>query len=116
MPNWCNNTLNVEGDLNALQDLKKRVLKVNEYDTVEFTMEGLMPTPPELLEQTSPAYFRGDENDTEGRLEFEKHIEQLEEKYGYRDWYDWFVFQDDSVKTILTRSHKAPQAARHPAK
>jgi len=91
MPNWCNNTLNVEGDLNALQDLKKRVLKVNEYDTVEFTMEGLMPTPPELLEQTSPAYFRGDENDTEGRLEFEKHIEQLEEKYGYRDWYDWRV-------------------------
>ena len=26
------------------------------------------------------------------------------------------MFQDESVKTILTRSHKAPQAARHPAK
>ena len=25
------------------------------------------------------------------------------------------MFQDESVKTILTRSHKAPQAARHPA-
>ena len=26
------------------------------------------------------------------------------------------MFQDESVKTILTRSHKAPQATRHPAK
>ena len=25
------------------------------------------------------------------------------------------MFQDESVKTILTRSHKAPRAARHPA-
>ena len=63
MPNWCNNTLFVEGDLNALTDFKKRVLKVNEHNTINFTMEDLMPTPSELLEQTSPAMWRGDEND-----------------------------------------------------
>lgn len=91
MPNWCNNTLFVEGDLNALMDFKKRVLKVNEHNTINFTMEDLMPTPPELLEQTSPAMWRGDENDEDGKKEFEKQLDELKEKYGYTDWYNWRV-------------------------
>jgi hypothetical protein len=91
MPNWCNNTLFVEGDLNALTDFKKRVLKVNEHNTINFTMEDLMPTPSELLEQTSPAMWRGDENDEDGKKEFEKQLDELKEKYGYTDWYNWRV-------------------------
>ena len=91
MPNWCQNTLFVEGDLNALQDFKKRVLKVNDNDIVEFTMNELMPTPPELLEQTSPAVWRGDKEDEKGRLEFENYLDSLEVKYGAKDWYEWRV-------------------------
>ena len=91
MPNWCNNTLIVEGDLDALKDFKKRVLVVNEHNTINFSMEGLMPTPPELLEQTSPVMWRGDENDTDGKLEFEKQVEELKQKYGHTDWYNWRV-------------------------
>jgi len=91
MPNWCNNTLNVEGDLNALQDFKKRVLVVNEYNNIDFTMEGLMPTPKELLEMTSPVMWRGDENDTEGKVKFEEYVAELMSKYGHSDWYSWRV-------------------------
>jgi hypothetical protein len=93
MPNWCNNTLIVEGDLNALNDFKKKVLIVNENDnnTIHFSMQTLMPTPPELLEMSSPAYWRGDENDTEGKMEFEKQVKELIKKYGHSDWYDWRV-------------------------
>ena len=41
MPNWCLNNLHVEGDLNALQDFKKRVLvQRDENDEIlTFTME-----------------------------------------------------------------------------
>ena len=91
MPNWCSNTLFVEGDLNALQDFKKRVLKVNENNIVEFTMQELMPTPQELLEMTSPVSYRGDESDDEAKAKFEKHCEELKEKYGHMDWYNWRV-------------------------
>lgn len=91
MPNWCQNTLFVEGDLNALQDFKKRTLKVNDNGIIEFTMNELMPTPPELLEQSSPATWRGDSEDEKGRLEFENYLDSLEEKYGAKDWYEWRV-------------------------
>jgi hypothetical protein len=93
MPNWCLNNLHVEGDLNALQDFKKRVLvQSDENDEIlTFTMERLMPTPKELLEMTAPVMWRGDENDTDGKLEFEKTVSELKEKYGYTDWYDWRV-------------------------
>lgn len=91
MPNWCNNTLFVEGDLNALSDFKKRVLKVNEHNTINFTMEELYPTPAELLEQSSPNMWRGEEDDIDGKLEFEKKLDELKEKYGHTDWYNWRV-------------------------
>lgn len=91
MPNWCSNTLFVEGDLNALQDFKNKTLKPNENGILQFTMEGLMPTPPELLEQSSPSIWRGDKDDEKGRLEFENYLDSLEEKYGAKDWYEWRV-------------------------
>ena len=93
MPNWCSNTLIVEGDLNELVDFKSKVLVPSETTKgdLDFTMEGLHPTPKELLEMTSPVMWRGELHDEEGQKEFENHVKELEKKYGYTDWYNWRV-------------------------
>ena len=92
MPNWCLNRLTVSGDKHEINKFKELTLiKLGESDDLKFTMEILRQTPTELLEQTSPAMWRGDELDVEGKLEFEKKIEELKEKYGYTDWYNWRV-------------------------
>jgi hypothetical protein len=93
MPNWCSNTLIVEGDLNELVDFKSKVLVPSETikGDLDFTMEGLYPTPPELLEMTSPVMWRGDETDEEGKKAFEENAKAIREKYGFDDWYNWRV-------------------------
>ena len=92
MPNWCNNNLLVEGNLDALTDFKKKTLVLNE-DTKElgFTMEGIYPTPKPLLEQTSPVMWRGELHDEEGQKAFEEHIKSLKERFGHEDWYGWRI-------------------------
>ncbi len=92
MPNWCENKLNVSGNKSDIQKFKESTLvKSEKGDELQFTMNLLYPTPPELLEQTAPNTWRGEETDTEGKLEFEKKIEELKQKYGHTDWYDWRV-------------------------
>ena len=93
MPNWCSNYLHVEGDLNELQHFKTQVLTSNIKDSEElqFTMEFLYPTPKELLDQTSPIMWTGEEDDEEGKKEFEAYTKFLEEQYGHTDWYNWRV-------------------------
>ena len=92
MPNWCLNRLTVSGDKHEINKFKELTLvKPEKSSALYFTMEVLYPTPPELLEQTSPAMWRGDELDVEGKLEFEKKIEEIKQKYGYTDWYNWRV-------------------------
>ena len=92
MPNWCENTLNVSGNKTDIQKFKELTLIKQETGSeLYFTMNVLYPTPPELLEQTSPVMWRGEDTDTEGKLEFEKYVSELKEKYGYTDWYNWRV-------------------------
>ncbi len=93
MPNWCSNTLIVEGDLNELVDFKKKVLIPSESikGDLDFTMEVLYPTPPELLEMTSPVMWRGETDDEEGKKAFEENAKAIKEKYGHEDWYNWRV-------------------------
>jgi hypothetical protein len=92
MPNWCLNILKVSGDKTELAKFKELTLvKTDNSDTINFTMELLYPTPKELLEQTSPAMWRGELHDEEGQKEFQKHLDELKEKYGYTDWYNWRV-------------------------
>jgi hypothetical protein len=92
MPNWCENKLDVSGNKIDIQKFKESTLvKAEKGDEIHFTMNLLYPTPPELLEQTAPNTWRGEETDTEGKLEFEKKIEELKQKYGHTDWYDWRV-------------------------
>ena len=92
MPNWCENKLDVSGNKIDIQKFKESTLvKAEKGDEIHFTMNLLYPTPPELLEQSAPNNWRGEETDTEGKLEFEKKIEELKQKYGHTDWYDWRV-------------------------
>jgi hypothetical protein len=92
MPNWCENTLKVSGNKTDIQKFKELTLVKQEIGSeLYFTMNVLYPTPPELLEQTSPVMWRGEETDTEGKLEFEKYVSELQKKYGYTDWYNWRV-------------------------
>lgn len=89
MPNYCDNTLIVQGDLDQLTDFKKKVLKVTPAKELEFTMQTLYPTPEELLQEVSPQMFRGDKDDEKQKEEWQNRINELQEKYGYSDWYYW---------------------------
>ena len=80
MPNWCSNTLWVEGNSEQLKDFKSKTTKPadhNQPNRIEFTLEGLYTTPPELMGE---AAFGQSENS-----------EELVEKFGYSDWYSWRV-------------------------
>jgi hypothetical protein len=94
MPNWCSNTLEVSGNAEQLKEFKTKSLvkadknSPNEFD---FTFEGLYPTPQTLMEMTSPAIWRGDEMDIEGKKRFDAEVKELEETYGFDNWYDWRI-------------------------
>jgi hypothetical protein len=80
MPNWCSNTLWVEGNPEQLKDFKSKTTKQadhNQPNRIAFTLEGLYPTPAELMRENA---FGQSENS-----------EELTEKYGASDWYTWRV-------------------------
>lgn len=80
MPNWCSNTLWVDGNPEQLKDFKTKTTKPadhNQPNRVEFTLEGLYPTPPELMA-----------TDAFGQSE---NSEALIEKFGFSDWYSWRI-------------------------
>lgn len=85
MPNWCNNTLEVRGKVEQLNEF----IEKSKTKDGDFTMEGLLPTPKELTETTSPVMWRGDESDEEGKLAFEAEAKRIEQTYGHADWYSW---------------------------
>ena len=59
MPNWCLNNLIVEGELNELKDFKSKTIKESDNGGLKFTMEELLPTPKDMLEDTGvmPAWY-----------------------------------------------------------
>lgn len=80
MPNWCNNTLRVSGNLEQLKEFISKATTAadhNHPDDIVFTLEGLYPTPPELMDESA---FGKSENS-----------ETLSQKYGASDWYTWRV-------------------------
>lgn len=94
MPNWCSNTLWVDGNPEQLKEFKTKTTRPADHDQpnrYEFTLEGLYPTPPELLGETSPQMFRGEAEDDNSKKEYEARVKMLEEKYGYADWYTWRI-------------------------
>lgn len=88
MPNWCSNDLVVTGNSSQLKDFVSKSVKEDNM----FYLDGLVPTPPILLQQTSPSMYRGDENDTQAKSEYEMRQNLLKLEYGFTDWYNWRVY------------------------
>ena len=92
MPNWCSNTLWVEGNPEQLKEFISKSVKPLEdnpnYNV--FTLEGLYPTPAELLNEAAFSGIADDATENEKFLH-ELKVKALEEKYGYTDWYNWRV-------------------------
>lgn len=76
MPNWCFNTIRVEG-LKADVEKFLEAIKGNEKQPY-FDFNGVIPMPEELRGTQSP-------NDNEEQAKI------LTEKYGASDWYDWAI-------------------------
>jgi hypothetical protein len=74
MPNWCQNSLNIEGN-------PSEVAKFREWLNDEpLTLQKILPMPSELEGTTSPTPKGEEEN-----------AKLLTEKYGASNWYDWHV-------------------------
>jgi hypothetical protein len=88
MPNWCNNLLMLSGSSEALANFQnkfdnRRVIVDPDEPAREPTKVGLLsaffPTPEELMRQTAGGVA----------VSSESSGDQLIQKYGARDWYDW---------------------------
>jgi hypothetical protein len=82
MPNWCSNDLQVTGDKEKLKDFVSKSL-IND----DFRLSGLIPTPYELENTTSPNIYHGD--DEHEKLKHKIRMQDLKDRYGYDNWYDW---------------------------
>ena len=67
MPNWCNNTIELSGPKDKIKKIFDKAKESNEF------LNQLYPMPVELEGTTAD----GSKN------------EELIEKTGYSDWYDW---------------------------
>lgn len=76
MPNHCNNKMGIIGPTEDIEVFLKTVeIKESDKEDQPYKLfNGLMPTPIELVGTTSPSKVKN---------------EQLIEKYGSDNWYDW---------------------------
>ena len=77
MPNWCQNTLKIEGDIATLACFKEKAKHTHDYEDkkveVDFALASFLPMPKELVGTTSPCAPNP----------------RLLKKYGASNWYDW---------------------------
>lgn len=87
MPNWCDNTLTVHGDEDALKRFMAAVAEQPDADTAHLkdptslsvlSFHTILPCPQELL-------------DTMAGFPVPKGEPERIAKYGAKDWYDWRV-------------------------
>jgi Ferredoxin-like domain in Api92-like protein len=102
MPNYCNNNLTIKGDAKSMHEFYEFVGPLEE----NFSMQNLCPIPIELEQTDSPAKFLANAtkeiklkngnteivqvnqlNQTE--QEYLAHMQYLNDKYGFDNWYDW---------------------------
>ena len=77
MPNWCNNSFAITGNIESIKDLWD---SAQTADNGEFgLLSAIMPMPKELEGTTAPS-----------KLDEEEQAALLE-KYGAADWYQWRV-------------------------
>jgi len=85
MPNWCQNDLEINGPKKDIDDL----LEKSKGEESEFTMQGLVPCPQQLIDQVED-HFTQEENESDD--DFKKRIEMINKRqYGARDWYYWRI-------------------------
>ena len=83
MANIINNTLTVYGSATDLKKFKESVLTENENGEEVFTLNKLVPMPPELhSEKAYIGIVEVSDETQEGRM-------LLKEKYGFDNWSDW---------------------------
>jgi len=81
MPNFCDNTLHIEGADDEIQRfLDSTTIGEHTYEI----LKSLYPVPQELTDTVS-----GWSSNEEEQAEREKQYARNTEKYGYKDWYDW---------------------------
>jgi hypothetical protein len=108
MPNWCNNTLSVTGDSDAIMKFLNGVSTVDTEGNPKYDiLGGLYPIPQELKDTTS-GFFTAEPNSNwkvmldKGEMTQEWYDELVSKnaigyaqnqsnlaKYGAKDWYDW---------------------------
>lgn len=74
MPNWCTNTLVIQGDPEEMEQL----VRIVEEDSKPFSLNSVIKMPQELKDQSSPV-----RDEVVGKSNLEK--------YGAKDWYDWAI-------------------------
>lgn len=79
MPNWCNNSIELEHADPKMIERATKALEEGKFFS-EFA-----PCPKELQETTSGFYGK----DTPEQLALEKKQRENTIKYGYSDWYEW---------------------------
>ncbi len=76
MPNWCNNNLELTGNLKELKEIQKSI-KAGDF------FNSILPIPTELADTQSPARDETQEQKDKNKA--------LKEKLGCDNWYDWRV-------------------------
>lgn len=74
MPNWCNNTIEIQGDKAKIDAFENFLNEKSGKDWFDF----FLPCPQELKDVGNVSFH-------------EEPNEKLIEKYGYADWYSWSV-------------------------
>jgi len=75
MPNWCDNSLKIEGKKKTLN----KILEFVKSEDSVFDFNKIVPMPVELKGTTCPAYTDEDK----------AKYKALKKKYGWGDWYEW---------------------------
>jgi hypothetical protein len=77
MPNWCENRLTVRGDKKEVEKFRNFIL--SDDPEKKYELFGKLIPMPEELKETIKSFGNSESN------------EQLIEKYGYDNWYDWCI-------------------------
>jgi hypothetical protein len=80
MPNWCDNTLTIEGES---EDAKRIINAFKDLDP----FDKIHPTPKELYDNDAHSYS----SDPTERTRQDARRSELRDKYGYASAYDWHV-------------------------
>lgn len=100
MPNWCENTLKITGDKEAIAKFKAQALreKTEESEQTALSFDNFIPMPKEFLEIQTGGRTIGKQYVTAWRIVDGKdvavkaeEIEELKKKYGAEDWHSWAV-------------------------